>query len=490
MSPEEPVSDGPFSLQGATAVAPNGVVWRRSGTSTWTREGRATSVDYDNGYGFAYDAVYRDGLLVTTESGAWAFPRVYLEASPGRFEHVASLLTNENVTFHDVSGRTVVVAVRSPYNTLFEVQVFNLPAQLRAPVPIVNDFEDRNASDFTFSGGAFALATRGTDDVLAQSSSSGLAVALLNDSDWTYEQRVQADITPIFGTGSWVGLVARYIDADNYYYTTIRGNVSYGIYKRVNGVDTLLYESHFYNQQPPTFRATMRVKGNRIDVDFGFQQGTSVTDNSLTHGRAGVATFLARADFDDVHVAGTDVYLLFDREWGFGGSDYEIGMQELSGDWQVMEVSDDEESYLDGLAQRDTTGSAVAIVGTPVPNQELGARMRLDSYAASGQGAWFGLLARYVDAQNHYYVTVRSTGQIQIRKIVNGVITVLSSANFTAVPGRYYTVRFLVINDQLQLYVDYALVASAHDSSLTQGKYGIATYRAAARWENFYALQP
>ena len=41
-----------------------------------------------------------------------------------------------------------------------------------------------------------------------------------------------------------------------------------------------------------------------------------------------------------------------------------------------------------------------------------------------------------------------------------------------------------------KLYVDHVLVASAHDSSLTQGKYGIATYRAAARWENFYALQP
>ena len=39
-----------------------------------------------------------------------------------------------------------------------------------------------------------------------------------------------------------------------------------------------------------------------------------MTDNSLTHGRAGVATWLARADFDDVHVAGTDPYLLFSRE--------------------------------------------------------------------------------------------------------------------------------------------------------------------------------
>ena len=93
------------------------------------------------------------------------------------------------------------------------------------------------------------------------------------------------------------------------------------------------------------------------------------------------------------------------------------------------------------------------------------------------------MLARYVDARNHYYVTVRSTGQIQIRKIVNGVITVLGSANFTAVPGRYYDVRFLVINDQLQLYVDRALVATAHDREIASGQYGMATYRAAANWD-------
>ncbi len=148
------------------------------------------------------------------------------------------------------------------------------------------------------------------------------------------------------------------------------------------------------------------------------------------------------------------------------------------------------ESCLNGLSQRDTSGNAVAVIGTPIPNQEINARIRLDSFAASQQGAWFGLLARYVDARNHYYVTVRSTGQIQIRKIVNGVITILGTANFTAVPGRYYEVQFLVINDQLHLYVDQALVATAHDRDIARGQYGIATYRAAANWDSFWVMQP
>ena len=69
--------------------------------------------------------------------------------------------------------------------------MFTLPSQMRAPAPVVNDFEDRDASDFTFTGGQFALATRGSDDVLAQGASNGLAIATLNDTDWTDEQRVR-----------------------------------------------------------------------------------------------------------------------------------------------------------------------------------------------------------------------------------------------------------------------------------------------------------
>jgi hypothetical protein len=490
--PDEYLYREKFALQGATAVGPNGVVWRRSGSSTWTRQGMLTSVDRDNDSGNIFGATYRNGVLIATESARFlALPRVYIEASPGHFEHVGSLRTYESVTRYDISNRIVVGAVRQFNTTTTEVRVFTLPSQMRAPAPVVNDFEDRNASDFTFTGGQFALATRGSDDVLAQGASNGLAIATLNGTDWTDEQRVRADITPRFGgTGSWVGLVARYVDANNYYYVVVRANLTYGIYKRVNGVDTLLYESNFYNTMTPTFRVTLHVVGNKISVDFGFQQGTTVTDNSLTHGRGGVATWLARADFDDVHVAGTDVYLLFEREYGFGGFDYESGLDELSGEWDVLEVSDGEESYLDGLAQRDTSGDARAVIGTPVANQELITRMRVDAFSASQQGAWIGLLARYVDANNFYYVTIRSSGQIQIRKRVNGVNSVLASANFSAVIGQYYHVRFLVINDQLQLYVNHALVATAHDRAITSGKYGLATYRAAAHWESFAVLQP
>ena len=192
---------------------------------------------------------------------------------------------------------------------------------------------------------------------MAQNSSSGLAIALLSGSDWTNEQRVEADITATFGTGSWVGLVARYVDADNYYYTVIRSNQTYGIYKRVNGVVTLLYANSFYDVSAYFPRLDAR-EGQPHRCELQLLAG-SRHHRQLPHARAcRRGDLLARADFDDVHVAGTDVYPLFAREYGFGGNDYASGLDELSGDWEVIEVSDDEESYLDGLAQRDTSGNA------------------------------------------------------------------------------------------------------------------------------------
>jgi hypothetical protein len=490
--PDELVFNLNFALQGATAVSPNGVVWLRTGTSTWTRQGVLTNVDRDNGNGTIFDVKYRNGTLIAGESGrAVAFPRVYIEASPGHFEHVGSLRAYQSIESFDISNRTVAATGRDATGAASDVRVFTLPSLMGAPAPVVNNFEDRDTSDFTFTGGQFALATRGSDDVLSQGSSNGLAIATVAGTDWTDYQRVQADITPGFGgTGSWVGLVARHVDANNYYSLVARANQTFGIYKRVNGVDTLLYESFFQYTSPPVLHVTLAVAGNQIRVDLGDQQTATVTDDSLTHGRGGVATWMARADFDDVHVAATDVYGLFYREWGYFGDDISSGLDELSGDWRVEEVIDGPESYLSGLQQRDASGDARAVIGTPVPNQQLTARMRVDSFGAAPQAAWIGLLARYVDANNFYSVTIRRTGEIQIRRVLNGVISVLASANFTAVPGQYYDVRFQLINDQLTLYVDDVRVASAHDRRIASGRYGLATYRARANWDWFSVVQP
>jgi hypothetical protein len=479
-------SGKPLGLQGATAVSGT-YVFRRNGT-TWTQQDSLTPVDYGNGAGIGFDTRFRDSVLLSSDA-AFNFPPhpyIYIETSPGHFEHVAILETPDSTREFDISGRTVV-AYSFDWPPPGNVVVFNLPAQLKAPAPIVDDFEDRNLSGYTFTGGQFALATRGTDDVLTQNYANGLAVALVNNSGWTDSQRIEADIAPTFSVpGGWVGLVARYVDADNYYFVAIRNDNTFGIYRRLNGVNTLLREGTSAGPLPS--HVTLIVDDGALTVRINNQYSSVATDRSLSTGRAGLATFQARADFDDVHVAATtEAVLLLTKDYLNYGGDFTRPMTEVGGNWQVQQ---NEFGDPIALSQTDASGSALSFTGTPVENQEIISSARLDSFGSSQTGAWFGFLARYVDARNYYYVTIRSANQIDIRKVVNGVITVLATANFTAQPGQYRQFRLRVIDDQLQLYVDGALVASAHDRDIARGRYGIGTYRTRATWQSVTVIQP
>jgi len=488
-------SGGALGLQGATAVTSIHEVFRRSGTN-WIQQDSIKPVDYANGARGGSSVKFRDGVLVVNENSSRLNddgtvdippqPYAYLETSPGRFEHVAILETLERTTIFDISGRTVVASV-FVWPPPGKVQVFNLPAPLMAPAPVVDDFEDRNLSGYTFTGGQFALATRGSDDVLAQQYANGVAIALVNDSNWTDSQRIEADIAPTFSVaGGWVGLVARYVDADNYYFVTIRNDNTFGIYRRLNGVNTLLREGTSAGSLPS--HVTLIVNDGALTVRINNQYTSVATDRSLGTGRAGLATFHARADFDDVHVAATtEAVVLLAKDYRGIGPDDTRPMTEVGGNWQVQQDASGDPV---ALSQTDASGSTRAFTGTPVENQEIISFARLDSYASSPTRAWFGFLARYVDAQNYYSVTVRGTNQIHIRKVVNGVATVLASASYTAPPGVYREYRLRVIDDQLQLFVNGAMVASAHDHDIARGRYGIATYRTKATWESITVVQP
>ena len=478
--------DQAYVLSRSTAVGPFARVFRRDGT-TWTETSQVTPVDDDNDrFGSnGYNAVFRDGVLVLLERARSVFPYVYLETTPGHFEHIAVLASGNDAFAHDVSGRSVVVATRYSRDPVQDVVVLNLPAQLRPAPPIVNDFETRDISGFTFIGGQFALARRGTNDVLTQGYANGLAVALVDDTDWNDFQRIDAEITTLPSGNSWVGVVAKYVDADNYYFAAVRSNF-YELYKRVNGVNTLLAEGAWSGAIPK--RVGISVDHNHVIVvwiDGSYNGG--VTDKSLSHGRAGLATSFARADFDDVHVTATDRWTLLEKDWSNFGTSYGRELTPVGGTWQDFE---DEEGGSEGWSQVDTTGDAFGIIGQPVANQEITSRLRLGSFNSAQTSSWFGLVARYVDSRNFYAVAIRSNGQAQIRKRVNGVTTVLDAASFTAVTWPWREFRFRVINDQLQLFLDGTLIASAHDGDIARGQYGLATHYASAVWNTLLVQQP
>ena len=82
------------------------------------------------------------------------------------------------------------------------------------------------------------------------------------------------------------------------------------------------------------------------------------------------------------------------------------------------------------MQQTSTAGSALALVGTPTDDQMVKTRARATSFG-SGADRWFGIAARYVDESNYYYLTVRNSNTVSLRKVVNGAVTVLGTVSRT-----------------------------------------------------------
>jgi pectate lyase len=143
------------------------------------------------------------------------------------------------------------------------------------------------------------------------------------------------------------------------------------------------------------------------------------------------------------------------------------------------------------LMQSSVAGDARAIAGVPTDDQSIDVRARPTTFAGTGGGdRWFGAMARYVDDSNYYYLSVRSSNTVSIRKLVNGSITVLASTALPVQVGTWYSLRIEAIGTKLRGYVNGALVLEVDDSSHPSGATGLLTYRAAADFDDYRAVQP
>lgn len=104
--------------------------------------------------------------------------------------------------------------------------------------------------------------------------------------------------------------------------------------------------------------------------------------------------------------------------------------------------------------------------------------------AFNGSDRWFGLAVRYLDANNHYYITVRSSQVIQLKKIVGGVVQTLGSAPMSVAVNRAYNLRLEVNETRLRVFVDDRVVFDVTDGSLLQGYSGVMMYKTRADIDN------
>ena len=286
------------------------------------------------------------------------------------------------------------------------VPVYNLPKTFTPTTATLHDFEN-GTQGWTALAGQFAVATRGATRVYRQSSLAGDAVAV-NSADLK-ATLITADVRPTAfdGTGRWVGLMARYIDENNFYYVTIRNNNIVSIRKKVNGVITELrayYPTRVELGQ--NYRVSFEAVGNRLTYYLNGVRSIDAydPDNSLPHGRAGVRTYRATADFDNVIITPC-------RSWSWGAARADISMFDIvDGSWSTTDGK-----Y--SLDQSSTSGNARILHGHPTDDQVLRVSVRLNNIGTQTSGShWIGAMVRYSDPSNYYYVSLRTSNELSLRK--------------------------------------------------------------------------
>lgn len=413
---------------------------------------------------------------------------VFQRNASGEFEYVAKLLASDATPGASLGG--VQVSGRTIYGHSNQgTYVFELPADFTQPALIQDDFQDRNAAEWThIAGSTVSVVSSGGSFVYRQSSLAGAAGSTRTGVDMT-NQGVEADVTPrSFASGSgdrWFGLTARQTDPDNYYYVTMRKGNVVSLRKQENGVTTVLASASTPVTLNRRYKLRLEAVGTWIRAYVDGRLLVEAQDDAHTRGAPGMRMFKTSTDYDNVIVSPNDHVTLYSDS--FDSIDSPENWVVQSGEWTRTGTE------TQGMfVQSSLAGGAQATPDVDAEDQAIQVRARATSYASGPSNAqrWFGAFARMQDAQNYYYVTVRRDNTISLRRQVNGQTVVLDSAPLTVSLGAWYTLRLEAIGSALRAYVNGRLVLEANDSTFSEGSYGLATFRTAAQFDNFSATQP
>jgi len=211
----------------------------------------------------------------------------------------------------------------------------------------------------------------------------------------------------------------------------------------------------------------------------------------IPHGSAALMGGGTAVDYDNVVVAQVGQSPIFDLEqygWCNGSLVYtNTYIVTGSGSWSCE--LDPNGSGLNIMGQTQTADIArVVVSGARIDDQVIESRVRLTN--VNGSDRWAGLIARYVDASNYYYLTMRSSNTVSLRKVVNGVAMVLGTASLPVTLNTWHDLRLDAVGNELRAFVDNKQVLQTTDTSLPVGRIGILTYKAGAEFTNFRSWQP
>ena len=411
---------------------------------------------------------------------------VFRKSADAPYEHVATLVSSDGGSIGNfgMSSRRVIADCGN------EACYFELPATFSQPAPIQHTFAGATPTGWsTSAGSAFSIVRRGVSRVLRQSDTLSPAThaAVLDASNWT-NQSVQADVRLLAfdGSDNGTGLATRYRDANNYYRVMVSNTGVVTLSRAVGGVVRPVATATFAITLNRPYRLRLESIGTRHRVYLNGVSVLDADDTALTSGRAALLTHRASAEFDNVVATPTPAAILYAADFTSAGGPTDLWSFTGTGLWQNVASGSNRV-----FAQSSVASTARAVIGVPTDDQTVEVRARPTTFAGIGGGdRWFGVMARYVDDSNYYYLTLRNTNSVSLRKVVNGAITELGAYSLPITLGTWYRLRIEAVGSQIRGFVNGVLVAEATDTAHARGAAGPITHRAAVDFDDYHAIQP
>jgi pectate lyase len=109
---------------------------------------------------------------------------------------------------------------------------------------------------------------------------------------------------------------------------------------------------------------------------------------------------------------------------------------------------------------------------------------RVKPTAFNGSNRFVAVLARAQSNTSYYYLALRSTNTVELKKLVGGSSTTLASAPITVTTGTWYTLNLQVAGPNIHGWVNNGNRLVAVDTQFTRGQIGVATFYASASFDD------
>jgi pectate lyase len=164
---------------------------------------------------------------------------------------------------------------------------------------------------------------------------------------------------------------------------------------------------------------------------------------------------------------------LFADDFEDGAAD---GWAKSGGSWSV--VTDGSRAY----QQSGTSSDARALGGGTWADQAVQVRVKPNGF--NGSGRQVAVLARAQNTSSYYYLALSNSGSVVLGKRTGGAFSTLASAAAAVPTGTWQTMRLEAFGTTLRGFVGATQVVTATDSAFASGRIGLATYYAAASFDD------